>query len=912
MATEHPPVPLVLPGRPIAARSGLTWLHALLHASWREWPLLLVLVVPPILMRDFWSAVIGAGWPRALDGSGHYALARIYAERIFPDTFGWTGGFFTGMPFPNFYPPLFYWTIGLLDRVGLLSSLTALDLLVGLPLLLLPAGVWRLAGTVTGGSRPVMHTAAALSVAPLMMPFFHGVHGTGLNYHDTFAVGLYTQPLGFFLLLIWYAAFYPRRPFTAARVAGTGALFALVLLANFFIALMAGILAGLLGLCVLWRAARGDAEAIRELLARGGALLLGAALAAFWLVPMLSTYDYFVTRPLVEVSLYPTPLMQGWYVLTCGGLLLWLCRASRPVPYLVTCVGLVTTLVSASAVAPSWFPLQAFRCVPIVTFFTAVPVAVLLVAMVTAARDLASRLVARLPSRVRARRIRRSPGRSATLAAVATIVVVLLLAGLATTRLTARLFNAYLLGLSFYVDPGGAEVRLDPAAAQGWVTRHKRFGQPVIGGAAIGFGNAEGGAALRELRAFVRANRHSRYLVELPDGMDPHFRVFDSRAMTSYIAAEGGEALGAAFREASPSSLFVNPLVNALSADVDAFGLSSMLADDVAFEEQPLETHVRRAEALGVRYLVMFTPSIRARLEQLPGVRLRQPCGVWAIYELAGARPFVEALRYRPAAVIGDITLKARLRNDYGFIRLAEEQFADGWRDVLLVRSPVSEIDRVPDLEQFGALIVTTYDCHDCELAYRRLTMFGATRPLVLVRAPGQLFRRMLLERERFPLLRVVDMEGDAGEPLRTFGAPTTRYESSHIRRAWREIRALLDAHKMPVRDVRADVSRGPNALRIDVRDASPDGAGDLKGAAIPILIRQTYHPRWTRDDGRALFPAMPFHTVTFAERSVDMHFARTATERWALALSAMSLLATVGVLLIAAVQPRVSRARTP
>jgi hypothetical protein len=59
------------------------------------------------------------GLPRAWDGTGHYGIGQIYNAGIFPDTFGWTHAYFGGMPFPNFYPPLFFWCASLLNHAHL-------------------------------------------------------------------------------------------------------------------------------------------------------------------------------------------------------------------------------------------------------------------------------------------------------------------------------------------------------------------------------------------------------------------------------------------------------------------------------------------------------------------------------------------------------------------------------------------------------------------------------------------------------------------------------------------------------------------------------------------------------------------------------------------------------------------------
>lgn len=71
--------------------------------------------------------------PRAWDGSGHYGIAQIYAQSIFPDTFGWTNAHLGGMPFPHFYPRLFFWCVAFLVRTHLFSFMTAFKLIVILP-----------------------------------------------------------------------------------------------------------------------------------------------------------------------------------------------------------------------------------------------------------------------------------------------------------------------------------------------------------------------------------------------------------------------------------------------------------------------------------------------------------------------------------------------------------------------------------------------------------------------------------------------------------------------------------------------------------------------------------------------------------------------------------------------------------
>src|SRR4029077_12906424 len=166
-------------------------------------PLALVVVtaLPVLLSSKLWVAVWRGTLSRAWDGSGHSAIAQIYDQSIFPDTFGWTNSCFAGMPFPNFYPPVFYWCVSLLHHTQLFSFTTAFKLVVALPVLLIPAAMWLLGWSLSNKSPLVAMAVALASVLLLIDLRFMGALLAGLDYFSTFQIGLYTQPLGFVLLV---------------------------------------------------------------------------------------------------------------------------------------------------------------------------------------------------------------------------------------------------------------------------------------------------------------------------------------------------------------------------------------------------------------------------------------------------------------------------------------------------------------------------------------------------------------------------------------------------------------------------------------------------------------------------------------------------------------------------------------
>src|SRR5205807_1956869 len=161
---------------------------------------------------------------------------------------------------------------------------------------------------------------------------------------------------------------------------------------------------------------------------------------------------------------------------------------------------------------------------------------------------------------------------------------------------------------------------------------------------------------------------------------------------------------------------------------------SSVLADDLDFSAQPLSEQIKRAQFLGVKYLVIRTPAMKDRVSKEITSAIRHDIGWWAVFEVSSSSaPRIQALPFKPALVMSTFTVKARRRNEMSFIRLAEEQFADNWFDVLLARSPEAKIDRLTHLNDFGALILDTYEYGNETAAFYLLHEYSQNHALILL-----------------------------------------------------------------------------------------------------------------------------------------------------------------------------------
>ena len=784
----------------------------------RAFALALVVLFPVVLTSFIWLEVIRGVAARAIDGSGHFAIGQIYCQTIFPDTFGWTNAYFGGMSFPNFYPPLFFWLVSLLHHTHLFSFATAFKLVVGTPLIIMPLAFWAVAYVHSGRNQQIAFATAVASATLYSLGDIFQPH-TGLDITSTLLDGFYTQPLGFVLLLAWILVYLrPRQGLRQFAIASI--LLSLTVLANFFNAITAIIFIASVLICDLGTWLR-NSDPVERLQQRKNFVFhflspwFAVALSAFWLVPMLSAYEYLVTRPLIRPlgQIMTTPLWC-WYFLAATGAVIWWRRPTgRLGPYLLACMIFLVGLIFSGTFAPAWFPLQVFRFFSTINFLLCVPVGISLA------------YVARLYLEKRRAKAEDRLGRQIAFAALGLVLLIVLAFAMASKKLTK----------------------------------------------AFAFYTTENFPRISQVLDFAKQRNDGGYLVEvLPTFANSGLVRFDSLALNAYLGAQGNRTVSIVYREASPNSSFFNAELNAFSRYRENFGISSALLSDQDFIDQPLAQHIKRLQFIGVRYVIAGSTELKAQMSRETGVEARYDIGDWSIFELRGpGPPLVRTLSYRPALVVSDFTVKMRRRNQYDFVRLAEEEFNDAWFDVLLVRSPDRRIDLLPQLDQFGALILDTYSYQDEANALARLKSFAQNHTLILLSSDAPFFSRIKAE---IPRAIVIERPREDPGAWIVTEEPSQRYNSSSIRGTWKAIRAALDRDKIAV--------------------ASSEQPA-------PLLIAQTFHPKWVRADNQPLYAATPFFTFGFFDKKPEMNFQRSRYDRWAVWCS-LGALVFLGVVLTA------------
>lgn len=778
---------------------------------------LIVITLFPLALTSFiWLEVIRGVASRSIDGSGHYAAAQIYDREIFPDTFGWTNAYFAGMSFPNFYPPLFFWLVSALHRTGLISFGAAFKLVVAVPLILMPLMFWALAYVHSGKDQQIaiwaaIASATLYSLGEAFQP------NAGLDRSSTLVDGFYTQPLGFVLLLSWILVYLmPRQGIRQFAAAAT--LLSLTVLANFFNAITAIIVIAAVLICdvVAWMRATDPAQRALQQRNFGWHFvspLFAVALAAFWLVPMLSSYEYLVTRPFIWPlsRLMTTPLWCWYFLAGIGAVIGWRRSTNRLRPYLLACAILLIALIFSGSFAPAWFPLQVFRFFSMINFLLCLPVGISLAYVVQLYLERKSQRGS----------VSKATGPPTLTKQIAIVVISVALLGVLAFAMSSKKSTK---AFAFYTPET----------------------YPRISG----------------LLEFARDHKDGRYLVEvLPSFADSGLVRSDSLALNAYLGAQGNQTVSIVYREASANSSFFNAELNAFSAYRENFGISSALMSDLDFVNQPLAQHIKRLQFIGVRYLIIGSAKMKEQLRREPDVVAAHDIDDWTIFELHDAITApVRTLAYRPALVVSDFTVKMRRRNQYDFMRLAEEEFNDAWFDVLLVRSQERRIDLLPQLDQFGALVLDTYEYQDEAKALLQLKTFAQNHTLILLSSDAPLFNRIKAE---VPHAVVIERPREAPGDWIVAEDPSEHYDATAIRATWKAIRSALDRDKVTVTS-----SEQP----------------------APMLIAQTFHPKWVRSDNQPLYAATPFFTFGFFDQNPVLSFQRTRYDRWALWCSAGAL----------------------
>jgi hypothetical protein len=558
------------------------------------------------------------------DGSGHVAVLHLYALHIYPDIQGWLPEFFGGMPFPIYYPPLFYWLGATLMKLSGIDATLAAKLLTTASLAGLPGALFGL-GRRLGLS----------SVEATMSSAWAGVIACGSNLASLggvgllglFEVGLYTHTLGFLFFCIWCGALPHARRSRAAAALAIISLTALIL-TNVHVLPLAAAFAFSWLIFDCWRSrsrlnSRGPAKLIGNTIRSLVLLLVPLLIASIWLIPLIRWYTYSIGRPLDAPVLFSSlgALNVVWPI--C----LWVAWSERRrKPALASlCVALL--IVAVAALTPlggmlKMIPFQPARVLSGAILLCTVPGALLISRTL---RDLIG-------------------GGGLYKGTLVTCVVAL-----------ALVHPWQKFGIA----------SLSPAESEA-LSKVRRAVRD----------SPQGMVLVEIVKPSAIFNSSGREIRELAI----------SRALAHQIAMDHRPILWCIFREQAITAPLATAVTNLFSTSQENFEIDGTALSRAANLKITSENAFKLASHLGVGYYLVNSPEEVERLQNSPTVRLLWEVEGWYLFlNLLKPSPAIESVRSPPVVAWMAPHFKNRSPDDIDLFNLWEELAFEGHPEVNLV-----------------------------------------------------------------------------------------------------------------------------------------------------------------------------------------------------------------------------------
>ncbi len=623
----------------------------------------------------YWSSPFIQGW----DGEGHAAVGQYYSDHIFPSSWGWIPNWYTGMPFPQFYPPLFYMFLAGLYHVLPFSYITLFKVVVTLLELLVPATLVYFVSFRT--KNPASRIVAGVFSVLFVSAVFPEIGNSGMTVAATLYTGMVTQLFGFIMFMCWLHFFLQIEKSRRAQIlAGFFLLCTFISnVHNILVTFILFVVTYLVSLVTLCKEKFPSRTAFLKasvghffLYFLSGAIPLVAT--AFWTLPVYMNYSYFVTA-----SPWSPPNIIGFimifpvvFILAMVGLFIFKYFKDRTSLILSVTIGVVFFVVyNNSWLEQHGLPAHVNRWFGVLCFFVPILIAFMY--------DHVSRIIKSGAQRL----------------ALYGFMCILFLSSL-YSFLSADTPDGYYTG---YTDDHVADIL-----------------------------------------KYVRSNSDiGMMMTEVSRDGDPSLMVIDSLVG---LNNSGGD-LTNIFRESSINSVFLTPVRNALSSGIEGWGFRTYLAFDEAFLKQDKSLGLDRAERIGIQSFLVRSRRTKDAFMKDDRVFLKKDFGGWALFSFKNKMTRSEVLRYAPVHFYGNLNFKERAINDYDWARFQEGILYSDSKNTTFTYPHDQYIDSSSDFFTASTTVVSTYAYHDLKIAYARMLSYSKKNNLVLVADENPLFQMM-------------------------------------------------------------------------------------------------------------------------------------------------------------------------
>ncbi len=166
-------------------------------------------------------------------------------------------------------------------------------------------------------------------------------------------------------------------------------------------------------------------------------------------------------------------------------------------------------------------------------------------------------------------------------------------------------------------------------------------------------------------------------------------------------------------RESSVTSIFATPVRNLFSTTPEYWSIRSRLAIDPAYLNKNVESKIEDAKIFGVTNLLINSPKIKNELASSTSVTLATSTSDWNIYDVnynsANENQYFQILKYKPFLVFADFDVKDFSETKNDFLYLGEELLRYSDQDVHVVNGVMNDVNKINYADFSAAIIEENY-----------------------------------------------------------------------------------------------------------------------------------------------------------------------------------------------------------
>lgn len=645
----------------------------------RNFSPLVLLISSPIYILGYFTTFLSSAFIGGWDGDGHFAMMLKYSRDIFPNIFGWNAQTDLGMPWPVGYPPLSNVIFAIWERILPWEPQNEFKLLFILLTILTPVLVYFLARQL--GFR----IPTALLSGFLMMFFLASTASTefvgGITLRATFGFGLYPQFVAFVFLLGWLIFFLKAGWHNQLL---SGVLFAAVVLSNIHVAICAVVLWICIVATKLW--INRKESFWPNLFSATGFVLLVILLTAFWLLPLIRNYAYFLS--LTQFNLEPGVILPNywpyWLVLLIGTGIAVVKRF-----YSIAAVGISAVILLLLSILPIYrilpiLPLQPDRILPIAMVLSLFMLPVIVEQI----------------------------GKLKHQAAVSVVIVIAI----------------------FIVTPlpqkgvGGVFKLTEEEAAMTDFVKQFNDGRSLVEAWYDRVPDPDPVHALGQPTHNIIAAR----LVE-QSSHETLISIFRESSFSSPFTQPVRNTFSAVHHDAYGVACWLCDFIHNTAGEF-MFEYNSL----------PLSRKLEQAKLFGIKYFLLRSQQMQGLFKANSEVELLKSFGNWQVFALKGETPKVVSLSRNPVLTFTNLASRERPVDGHDWLRLNEEWLFHGGYEHVLAKNQVNEIDLAPELDDFNSVLISDYKYQNIEAAYQRLLDVSKRGILLLLSSPADpLYQRL-------------------------------------------------------------------------------------------------------------------------------------------------------------------------